>query len=274
MNNFVKRTLSGFIFVTLIISSILLSPFTFAPVFALICGWTVFEFHKISNNQSTINVNSWVALISSIILFLCSFLYASGKCYYPVYALYGIYIIVVLVYELFQHKTNPLNNWAFFVLGQVFIALPFSMLNFILYIDKWDPLILLAVFVTIWVNDTGAYLIGVTFGKHKMFERISPKKSWEGFAGGAVAAIISGYIFSMFNQQLHLLTWLLFSEIIVIFGTLGDLMESLIKRTLDVKDSGNVIPGHGGLLDRFDSMLLVAPVIFIYLSFLFYQIFK
>ena len=274
MNNFVKRTLSGFIFVTLIISSILLSPFTFALVFAVICGWTVFEFHKISNHRPTINVNPLIALISSVILFLCSFLYASGKCYYPVYAIYGVFIIVVLIYELFQHKINPLHNWAYFVLGQVFFALPFSLLNFILYINNWNPLILLAVFVTIWVNDTGAYLIGVTFGKHRMFERISPKKSWEGFAGGAIAALISGYIFSVFNQQLSLITWLFFSEIIVIFGTIGDLMESLIKRTLEVKDSGNVIPGHGGLLDRFDSMLLVAPVIFIYLSLLFYQIVK
>jgi phosphatidate cytidylyltransferase len=274
MNNFVKRTLSGFLFVTLIVSSILLSRFIFAPVFALICGWTVFEFHKISNHQPAINVNPWIALISGVLLFLCSFLYASGMCFYPVYSIYGSYIVLVFIFELFQHKTNPLNNWAYFVLGQIFIALPFSLLNFILFIDKWDPLILLAVFVTIWVNDTGAYLIGVTFGKHRMFERISPKKSWEGFVGGAVAALISGYIFSMFIPQLSLMNWLFFSEIIVIAGTFGDLMESLMKRTLEVKDSGNVIPGHGGLLDRFDSMLLVSPVVFIYLSFLFYQIVK
>ena len=274
MNNFVKRTLSGFLFVALIVSSILLSRFTFAPVFAMICGWSVFEFHKISNHQPSINVNPWIALISGVILFLCSFLYASGICFYPVYSIYGFYIVLVLVFELFQHKANPLNNWAYFILGQVFIALPFSLLNFILFIDKWNPLILLAVFITIWVNDTGAYLIGVTFGKHRMFERISPKKSWEGFVGGAVAALISGYIFSMFNQQLSLMNWLLFSEIIVISGTFGDLIESLMKRTLEVKDSGNVIPGHGGLLDRFDSMLLVSPVIFIYLSFLLFQIIK
>ena len=274
MNNFVKRTLSGFLFVALIVSSILLSRFTFAPVFAMICGWSVFEFHKISNHQPSINVNPWIALISGVILFLCSFLYASGMCFYPVYSIYGFYIVLVLVFELFQHKANPLNNWAYFILGQVFIALPFSLLNFILFIDKWNPLILLAVFITIWVNDTGAYLIGVTFGKHRMFERISPKKSWEGFVGGAVAALISGYIFSMLNQQLSLMNWLFFSEIIVISGTFGDLIESLMKRTLEVKDSGNVIPGHGGLLDRFDSMLLVSPVIFIYLSFLLFQIIK
>jgi phosphatidate cytidylyltransferase len=107
-----------------------------------------------------------------------------------------------------------------------------------------------------------------------MFERISPKKSWEGFIGGALATLLSGYIFSLLIPQICLINWLIFSEIIVIFGTFGDLMESLMKRTLNVKDSGDVIPGHGGLLDRFDSMLLAAPVIFIYLSFLFDQVIK
>src|ERR1035437_210244 len=274
MNNFVKRTLSGFLFVLLIVGSILLSRFTFAPFFALICGWAVYEFHKLTNRQPELTVNPWIGLIGGVLIFLCSFLYASGIWRYPVYSIYGSYIVLVLIFELYRQKGNPIHNWAFFILGQIFIALPFSLLNFILFIDKWQPLLLLSVFVTIWVNDTGAYLIGVTFGKHRLFERISPKKSWEGFIGGAVAALISGYIFSMFIPQLSLMNWLFFSEIIVISGTFGDLMESLMKRTLDVKDSGNVIPGHGGLLDRFDSMLLVSPVIFIYLSFLFFQIIK
>lgn len=272
MNNFVKRTLSGFLFVTMIISSIMLSRFTFAPFFAIICGWAVFEFHKLTNKQQDIKVNPWIGLIASVMLFLCSFLFASGVSQSHVYSIYAIYVILVLIFELFQHKVNPIHNWAYFILGQILIALPFSLLNYILFIDKWQPMILIAVFATIWVNDTGAYLVGVTFGKHRMFERVSPKKSWEGFIGGAVSALISGYIFSLFIPQINLFYWLIFSEIIVVFGTFGDLMESLMKRALNVKDSGNVLPGHGGLLDRFDSMLLAAPVVFIYLSFLFDQI--
>jgi len=269
MNNFVKRTLSGFFFVLLVVGSILLSRFTFVPVFTLICGWAVYEFHKLTNRQISINVNPWTGLLGAVLIFVCSFLYASGVWRYPAYSIYGLYIVVVLIYELYRQKGNPINNWAYFVLGQIFIALPFCLLNYILFIDKWQPLLLLSLFVTIWVNDTGAYLIGVTFGKHRMFERISPKKSWEGFVGGAVASLLSGYVFSLLIPEISLLNWLIFSEIIVIFGTFGDLMESLIKRTMDVKDSGKVIPGHGGLLDRFDSMLLAAPVVFIYLSFLF-----
>lgn len=269
MNNFVKRTLSGFLFITLIISSILLSRFTFASVFAIISGWIVYEFHKISNVQPTVNINPLVGLFGAVLLFCCSFLYASGIKLCPVYTIYGLYVVVILISELYRQKANPINNWAYFILGQVLIALPFALLNFILFIDKWQPLLLLAVFVTIWVNDTGAYVIGVTFGKHRLFERISPKKSWEGFIGGALAALLSGYVFSLLIPQISLINWFIFSEIVVVFGTFGDLIESLIKRTIGVKDSGNVLPGHGGLLDRFDSMLLAAPVVYLYLSFLF-----
>ncbi|MDR3651503.1 MAG: phosphatidate cytidylyltransferase [Paludibacter sp.] len=269
MNNFVKRTLSGLIFVLLIIGSILLSRFTFLIAFALICGWSVLEFHKLTNLQPEVKVNGWIALLGGVILFLSSYIYASGIWHYPVYSIYGFYIVIVLISELYSKKSNPINSLAYFILGQIFIALPFSLLNFILFIEGWQPLVLLSVFVTIWVNDTGAYLVGVTVGRHRLFERISPKKSWEGFVGGALAALLSGYVFSLFIPQISLLNWFIFSEIIVIFGTFGDLIESLMKRTVDVKDSGNVIPGHGGLLDRFDSMLLAAPVVFIYLSFLF-----
>ncbi|HET7732377.1 MAG TPA: phosphatidate cytidylyltransferase [Paludibacter sp.] len=272
MNNFVKRTLSGALFVALVVGSILLNQYAFASVFALICGWSVREFHKLSNKQKDVSVNLWVGLIGGVLLFASSFLYASGIWRYPVFSAYGFYIVIVLISELYRHKSNPLHNWAYFIIGQIFVALPFALLNFILFIDGCQPLVLLSVFVTIWVNDTGAYLFGVTFGKHRLFERISPKKSWEGFFGGAAAALLSGYLFSLLIPQINLINWLVFSEIIVIFGTFGDLIESLMKRTVDMKDSGNVIPGHGGLLDRFDSMLLAAPVVFIYLSFLFQQV--
>jgi phosphatidate cytidylyltransferase len=269
MNNFVKRSLSGFFFVTLIVGSILLNRFAFLVVFAIITGWTVSEFHKLTNLQKDIKVMPGIASISAIILFLTSFFYASGILPFMVFSIYAICFVIILISELFQQKVNPVHNWAYFILGQIFIALPFSLLNFILFIDSWQPFILLAVFVVIWLNDTGAYLVGVNFGKHKMFKRISPKKSWEGFVGGAVAALFSGYFFSLLIPQINLLNWIIFSEIIVIFGTFGDLIESLLKRTLNVKDSGNVIPGHGGLLDRFDSMLLVTPVVFMFLCYLY-----
>ena len=269
MNNFVKRSISGGIFAAIIVTSILLSPYTFAAVFALFTAMAAYEFHKLTNKPSEVQVNKTVAVIGAVLLFICSFLYASGRFQYPIYSFYGLFIVGVFIAELYRKKQNPVNNLAYFILGQLFIALPFSLLSFILYVSDYQPIILLAVFITIWVNDTGAYVSGMLLGKHKLFERISPKKTWEGFIGGAVFALISGYVFSLFIPELSLLQWFIFSEIIVIFGTFGDLTESLIKRTENVKDTGNIIPGHGGLLDRFDSMLMSAPVIFLWLSFVF-----
>ncbi len=269
MSNFLQRTLSGFFFVLIIIGSIIWNQFSFAGVFALITGWTVYEFHKLTNQHHQIDVLPLAGIVGAVLLFTISFFYASGIIIYPGFSVYGLYVVAVLVIELYRRKENPVNNWAYFLLGQVVIALPFSLLSFILFIESYNPLILIAVFATIWVNDTGAYLVGMTFGKHRLFERVSPKKSWEGFIGGAVAALASGYVFSLFIPEINLIQWLIFSEIVVVFGTFGDLLESLLKRTVNVKDSGDVIPGHGGLLDRFDSMLLAAPAVFIYLSFIF-----
>ncbi len=269
MNNFLQRTLSGFFFVLIIVGSIIWNPYSFAVVFTIITGWSVYEFHKLTNQQHEVQAMTLMSVVGAVLLFVISFLYASGTIIYPGFSIYGLYIVLMLVIELYRRKPNPLHNWAYFLLGQLIIALPFSLLNFILFIESYNPLILVAVFVTIWVNDTGAYLVGMTFGKHRLFERVSPKKSWEGFIGGALAALISGYVFSLFIPDINLWQWLLFSEIVVVFGTFGDLLESLLKRTVNVKDSGDVIPGHGGLLDRFDSMLLAAPAIFIFLSFIF-----
>jgi len=269
MNNFVKRTLSGILFVSLTAGCILLSSYAFLIVFAVIVGIVVSEFQKLTNQQSDVNVNLWLSVVGAVLLFVSSFLYASQTLPYLVFSLYGMYLVAVLVLELYRQKLNPLHNWAYFILGQVFIALPFSLLNFVLYMADYQPIILLSLFVTIWVNDTGAYLVGVSIGKHRLFERISPKKSWEGFVGGALAALLSGYVFSLLIPEISLVEWFVLSEIVVVFATFGDLIESLMKRTVHVKDSGNIMPGHGGLLDRFDSMLLVTPVVFIYLIYLF-----
>lgn len=266
MNNFVQRTISGAVFVILIVGSIIWNQYAFGILFSVITALSLLEFHKNTNQEKKIEVNKYIALIGGILLFGSSFLYASGILPAKILLTYGMYIVLIFIAELYRKKEQPIHNLSYFLLGQIYIALPFSLLNFILFFPTYQPLILLALFVTIWVNDTGAYLTGMTFGKHRLFERISPKKSWEGFIGGAVFALISGYVFHLFVPEISLIKWFIFSEIVVIFGTFGDLIESLIKRTLGVKDSGNIIPGHGGILDRFDSMLLAAPAIFIYLQ--------
>ena len=224
------------------------------------------EFYKLTYKPQTIEINIYVGVLAGLILFVCSFLHAYGIASNLIFAFYAIFVLGVFIAELFRKKENPINNWAYFFLGQAYVALPFSLLNYIIFIEGYQPWLLLALFITLWVNDTGAYVTGMTFGKHKMFERVSPKKTWEGFFGGAVFALISGYILSLIIPDISLWQWLVFSELVVIFGTLGDLCESLLKRTENVKDAGKLIPGHGGILDRFDSMLLAAPVVLIFLK--------
>jgi phosphatidate cytidylyltransferase len=270
MTNLVKRSLSGALFVAVIIGSIITSSLVFALVFSIICALTINEFHKITNHQTNVEVIPWIPIVGSILLFFSFYLSASRVMHFPMLILYGCFVFFVFVLELFRQKANPIHNWAYFALGQILVALPFSLLSNIYFIDGHaNPLLLLCIFVTIWVNDSFAYLFGVSFGKHRLFERVSPKKSWEGFMGGAIGAMLSGYLFSLYFTQFSMFQWVLMSELIIVFSTFGDLIESLFKRTMDVKDSGNAIPGHGGLLDRFDSMLLVVPVVYLYLLFIY-----
>lgn len=264
--NLLQRTLSGAIFISIVIFSILWNPYAFGFVFLLATFFGLYEFYKITYRPGSVEVNIPFSIAGGLILFASCFLHAYGLASVIIFSAYGAWVLAIFIVELFRKKANPINNWAYFFLGQLYVALPFSLLNYILFVQGWQPLLLLALFIILWTNDTGAYVTGLSIGKHKMFERISPKKTWEGFAGGVVFGLIAGYILSKFIPDISLAQWLGFSLLVVIFGTLGDLCESMLKRTENVKDAGKLIPGHGGILDRFDSMLLAAPIILIYLN--------
>ena len=177
-----------------------------------------------------------------------------------------------------------MNNWAYTMLSQMYIALPFSVINILAFNGspdgtiRFNTILPLSVFVFLWVNDTGAYCVGSLLGKHKLFPRISPGKSWEGSIGGAVFVIIAACLINWFDQQgadptnaalnpsvLSLIQWIGLGLVVVVFGTWGDLVESLFKRTINIKDSGNILPGHGGMLDRFDSSLMAFPAAVVYI---------
>lgn len=268
-NDFLKRTISAVVYVLLVVASLFISPATFVIVFAFFMSMCIYEFHKIINQQPEVNVPRWLSMGISLLLFLISFFYFSGKAFLSIFSYYIILIFWMFIRELFLRNSNPVHNWAYFLLGQVWIALPFSLLNFIVYFDNYQPLFILSIFILVWMNDTGAYLIGIALGKHKMIPRVSPHKSWEGFTGGILVTLLTAYLLSLWFHQLDLLQWLFMSLIVSVFATFGDLLESLWKRTFQIKDSGNAIPGHGGFLDRFDSLLMVVPAVFIYLIFLF-----
>lgn len=190
---------------------------------------------------------------------------------------YLFLIIYLLVSELYLKKKNPLNNWAYAMMSQIYIALSFAMLNVLAYHSignegelsnyhvQYNPILPLSIFIFTWINDTGAYCTGMLFGKHRLFERISPKKSWEGSIGGGVFSIIGAIVMAYFFPFMPISIWIGLALTVVIFGTLGDLTESLLKRTIGIKDSGNILPGHGGMLDRFDSTLMAVPAAVVYL---------
>ena len=192
---------------------------------------------------------------------------------------YLLTVVYLLVSELYLKQTNPINNWAYTMLSQMYIALPFSMINVLAFRSTPDGnvtfewLLPLSLFIFLWTNDTGAYCSGSLLGRHKLFPRISPGKSWEGSIGGAVFVMIAAAIIYFLNvgqtdglvAGMPLWQWLGLGLVVVVFGTWGDLVESLFKRTLGIKDSGNILPGHGGMLDRFDSSLMAIPAAVVYL---------
>lgn len=286
MSNFVQRTLSGAVYVGFVVAGILVHPIFFSVLFALVTILAVREFHHLMHSDMFLTVTSCIA---ALLMFGCAacvmIASAMGSKATPLvgialvcFLLYVVLAFAVLISELFRKAENPIYNWGYFLGSQVMIAFPFSLMCCIMIIDKY---LMLALFVLIWLNDSGAYCVGSLMakrqgGNHKMFPRVSPGKSWEGLIGGALVAIAAGCLlaylgwFDRIASGHCYLFGIVFSLMVVIFGTLGDLMESLMKRTIGVKDSGKFLPGHGGVLDRFDSILLATPaVLFMMCMYLF-----
>jgi len=276
MKNLIVRTITGVIFVAAIVASFL-RPEAMVVLFSIITGLTVWEFTGLVNERPTVTVNRFICTVAAVYFFFsmtyfCSDLYG-GNAKSVVFIPYLVTIIYLLVAELYGKQEDPINNWAYTMLSQMYIALPLSLINVLAFTAtaegevRFNTLLPLSVFVFLWVNDTGAYCVGSLLGRHKLFPRISPKKSWEGSIGGAVFVLASAYAISYYLDGVMLTNWqwLGLGLVVVIFGTWGDLVESLFKRTLGIKDSGNILPGHGGMLDRFDSSLLAIPAAVVYL---------
>lgn len=274
IKNLLLRSLTGIVFVAVLIGGFLYGALTFAILFALIAILATCEFAQVVNKQDRISINTFISCVATAYLFFAFFGYCSNLTPSAVFIPYLVLIIYLLTSELYLKKKAPLNNWAFTMLGQMYVALPFALLNVLAFSNSSNALnpesityngfIPLSVFIFLWMSDTGAYCFGSMFGKHRLFPSISPKKSWEGFFGGLLVAVGSSQLMAL-NTTLNRWEWLDLSLIVVLFGTWGDLVESLLKRQLNIKDSGNMLPGHGGILDRFDSSLLAIPAAVVYL---------
>jgi phosphatidate cytidylyltransferase len=283
MKNFITRTITGILFVAIMVTGICLRGDAMILLFALITGLTLWEFTGLVNEHvADTTVNRFITTAAGVYLFLAFAGYCTGIVPPSAFIPYLLTLIYLFISELYLKQKNPIQDWAYTMLSQLYIALPFSMINVLSF--QADPLtgqiayhwlLPMSVFIFLWANDTGAYCAGSLFGRHKLFPRVSPGKTWEGSIGGAVIVLIIAAVISHFagsdaslstlNAQLSTLKWLGLGLVVVFFGTWGDLVESLFKRTLGIKDSGNILPGHGGMLDRFDSSLMAIPAAVIYL---------
>ena len=266
MKNLLQRALTGILFVAVIVAAIFVHPLLFAGVFSIVVGFLIHEFYSMSKYEGAL----WqrcLGIFGGMYLFASSCLYAGSYAGYWIYLPYIIIVMVLLIAGLYVRTTNPVIHWGLILFGQCYCAGMLSLLCFIPYMMSpvYNPWPVLMIFIFIWLNDTGAYLIGSWIGKHRLFPRISPLKSWEGFFGGLMVVIISSLAFSRFSMlEMDWYYLLAFAVITVVSATWGDLTESLIKRTYGVKDSGNILPGHGGVFDRFDSLILAAPAVFVF----------
>jgi len=247
------RTLSGAVLVALIVvAAIEPTHYWFYAIFWIITVFSTAEFVKINHGDK---LHAGLYSVASLLLFTAAsafFLGLNVNFSYTINA-YCAYMLALVLIELWLKAENPIRNWELLALSQLYVAIPLVCMTILRGYN-----LLLALFVLIWVNDSFAFLTGSYLGKHRMFERISPKKSWEGFVGGNLFALGASLIFAHFMPQYTIWQWLIIGEVVVVFGTLGDLVESLMKRTLGIKDSGNSIPGHGGFLDRFDSAIIAS----------------
>lgn len=265
MNKVIKRAVTGFFFLLVMVSGMLLSPFSFGILFTLITALAVYEFSNLVCSKFDIKYNGLLTAMASSYLFLSIMAYRVGYAGLGIVFPYVLFMILLVISQLYLKRPNPMGNWAFIMLSQGFIAIPFSLLNFLAF-EKgapgeatFTPILPFSIFIFIWVSDTFAYCTGMLFGKHRLLERVSPKKSWEGFFGGLAFAIIASYVLSLYFPILTLGQWAGMAVVIAVFGIYGDLTESLMKRQMEIKDSGNILPGHGGILDRFDSALMAIP---------------
>ena len=277
LTNMIVRAFTGVLFVTIMVTCFF-QPIAMVFLFALITCLSLWEYSGLVNNIEDVTINRFISTVAGVYLFLAISAVNSGFVQTnAVFMPYLLTIIYLFVSELYTKNKNAVHDLSYTMLGQMYIALPLSMINVLAFRTATDGnihfyyLLPLSVFIFLWTSDTGAYCVGSLFGKHKLFPRISPAKSWEGSIGGGTLVLFAAFLVSILDQSygnlsgLNTLQWLGLGLVVTIFGTWGDLVESLIKRTLGIKDSGTILPGHGGMLDRFDSSLLAIPASAVYI---------
>lgn len=269
MGNLAKRSITGILYVAVIVGCILTGDTGVLILSLVLSALGVAEFNILSDKEKKPRASIILDIAGALLLtFGIAMCYSSQPTASPFFILaWLLWLLGRMTVELYLHEKDAFNHLCHSLTAQVYIALPLGLLNIINTISA--PIVLM-MFILIWLNDTGAFLVGSTFGRHRLFERISPKKSWEGFWGGMAFCIAASAAVCVINLSITadimpMGYWIGYGVLVSVFATWGDLVESMIKRTIGVKDSGNILPGHGGILDRIDSLLFVIPITFIYI---------
>ncbi len=270
--NLLVRSLTGAVYVALLVGCSM-HPLSALVFYSAVSASTTWEFSTLMKRFYGTEMSCPINSLASVLLASGVWLFSAGAANTKeMLALYGFTLLYLLTTELYRNSPNPLKNWSLTFASQIYIALPFALLPLLSVTPVgYTWVYIIAMFVFIWVNDTGAYLVGSALHNKfpaKLFERISPKKTWVGSVGGALLTLAVAVGMSFWDRSLNLIQWLGFASVVVVFGTWGDLVESMLKRQLGIKDSGNVLPGHGGMLDRFDSALLAIPATVLYFVFI------
>jgi phosphatidate cytidylyltransferase len=268
LNNFFQRLITGLGYIALLVGSILAGKYYFGVLFLAVNILTLYEFYRVFSG-SPFPLLKTPGIISGSLVFVIGFLIFSGLVNSVFISIVIPLILLLFIIEIYRNKDNPFISMALLIFGLLYIALPYSLSVYLVFpgvnSHNYTPGILLGLLSLIWLNDTGAYVVGILFGKHRLFERLSPKKSWEGAIGGTIFTFILGYWLNHFTPYLSRIDWLVLSGLVSVFGVYGDLFESMLKRSVGIKDSGNLLPGHGGILDRMDSLLFIIPASYVYL---------
>jgi phosphatidate cytidylyltransferase len=264
MSNFWKRTLTGILFVVIVAGAIVWNSISFIVLFGVVGVLCLNEFYQLFRIGKFYKISG---IITGIFIYLIPAMVVNEIFFkISLYIIIPSLSVIIIASTLFIKKEKPFDEVFKVIFGWIYFIIPFALLTLVgILPGKYDYRFVLALMMIVWVNDTMAYITGSIFGKHKLFELISPKKTWEGFFGGMLFSIIFAFVNYYLFGKTSLINWILLSGIVSVFATIGDLIESQMKRSLNVKDSGNLIPGHGGILDRFDGVIFATPFYFIYL---------
>jgi phosphatidate cytidylyltransferase len=277
LNTFFRRTLTGAWIVIFILGGFWLHPVSFFITGLVLLAGTQFEYYSMIRNTGS-RPQMIPGIITGITAYVVSTLIASGSIAVNFFLILIPMMLIMMVLELYRKQDRPFDSLAHTFFSILYTAIPFSMFPFAAFARTglhsilphgniiFSPGIIIGFFLLIWANDTGAYLTGMTMGRHKLWERISPKKTWEGLIGGIVIAVLVAWFLSGWLGVVDRIHWVIISIIISVAGTYGDLVESMLKRSTGVKDSGTIMPGHGGFLDRFDSAILSFPLVYLFIS--------